>query len=64
MPLTIYRDKRAKLREDYKLSTDSPVTAMLWERGLVRINSTFANRKPSREQRIRFVKGVVASLEP
>ncbi len=42
-PLTIYRDTKAVLHENYRISPKADVTVMMWNKGTVKVNFSFAD---------------------
>ena len=57
-PLTIYRDQQTKLRDTLKLSSQAPVTLMMWRGGEVMVNRAFASPAVSDEQQESFLAEV------
>jgi hypothetical protein len=44
-PLTVFRDTKHVLRQNYKVSADAGVTVMMWVRGDVKVNHAFGPGK-------------------
>lgn len=42
-PLTIYRDTKAVLKENYRISPDAEVSVMMWNKGTVKASFSFAD---------------------
>ena len=60
IPLTIYRDDAAKLRETLKLSPDVTATILLWKDGLVQANLAFTDNRLTKAQIETVLSGIEA----